>query len=279
MAVQNLKQSKAFEQLVDNSVRGYLQWDKIAIRDMLLPGEVISEAIAQNVSHVCQASHPYFIQDLNVAALMLGRPEIFIQNPIASILSTTTVQQQATSDKHKILEFVFDRAEQKMSLMQRVEVALSAMTVSASVMSDALIIADELFTNAVYNAPFVDLDNTRHGASRDDQSTKMHEGKFGIFFMGSDTNRVVLGCRDMYGSLNLQKLFARIHKCYDTGIAESMNMSGGGAGIGSFMVYNAASSYFVVIEEAVSTMICGVLPLKMGSSRRQELPKNLHYIL
>lgn len=278
MAAPDLDKYKVYESLVSESMRAYLNWDKIAVREKIFPGEVMNEALGQKVSHICQTSHPYFVEDLNVAAVMLGCPDIFRQNPVSSILNTASTDFRQL-DQKIIFEFEFNAAKQKSQTLQGVENALIKKSVPASIVSDAVIVADELFTNAVFNAPFVDLENTLPGASREDQNVKMHDGKFAKLFMGADTSRLVIGCVDMYGTLNMMKLFSRIQKCYNNGVSESMNMSSGGAGIGSFMVYNAAASYFSVVEERVSTMICCALPIKMSNRARLALPKNLHYIL
>lgn len=279
MGAKKWSENTTRELLVSAALRPHLQWDKIAIREKISSEEVISEAINQKATHICQTSHPYFVEDLNVAALMLGRPDIFNQNPIGAILDTVTASESTFAVKNKIFEFDFDSAKQKIEVLGGIEEVLSKKSTSSSIVSDVVIIADELFTNAVYNAPFVDLANTLPGASREDQNIKMHNGKSAKIFMGADTNRLVIGCIDPYGRLNMMKLFSRIHKCYNSGVAKSMNMSGGGVGIGSFMVYNASTSYFVAVEENVSTMICCVLPLKMSNRIRLDLPKNLHYIL
>lgn len=276
MVAKNLKTS--YESFVDESLRGYLQWDKIKVSELLSPTHVIKEALDQNVNHLCQTSHPYFVEDLNVAALMLGQINIFRHDPVSAILNTTKAGSSLADNKN-IFEFKFDRAEKKTEVLCGVEAALQEKSASSSVVSDVVVVADELFTNAVYNAPFVDLENTLPGAPREDQNVKMHDGKFAKIFMGADTSRLVIGCVDMYGTLNLMKLFSRIQRCYNSGVGESLNMGNGGAGIGSFMVYNTAASYFALVDQGVRTIICCVLPLKMSNKARLSLPKNLHYVL
>ena len=76
------------------------------------------------------------------------------------------------------------------------------------------------------------------------------------------------------------KLFKKIKSCYDTSVAANMNMSGGGgAGIGSFMVFNSAASYYAMVEAGQCTLVCCSVPLKMSSKARALLPKNLHFIV
>ena len=83
---------------------------------------------------------------------------------------------------------------------------MSLLSKSQSFISQVLGVADELVTNAVFNAPFVNESNTQPGANREDSSVKMTYNKEARFFMANNTDRVLIGCIDPYGSLNLNHL-------------------------------------------------------------------------
>lgn len=278
MGAKKMNNIKDFEAHIADSLRESVDWGNIYIPEKISHTDVIGVALQKQHNHICQSSHPHFAADLNVAALMQSNLDVFTANPIASILYPDFVSMKVDKE-NTIYESEFSKARQKAGILNGIESILRKKSVSSSIIADVVIIADELCTNAVYNAPFVDLENTLPGASRDNQDVQMHDGRCAKVFLGTDGHRLVIGCFDLYGSLNLEKLFKRIKKCYDRGVAESMNMSGGGAGIGSFMVYNAAASYFAVVEEKRKTMICCALPVKMSNRARLELPKNMHFVI
>lgn len=268
-----------YENLIVEGLRQGVNWEQIMICDNVTPGNVIKMALDSGCTHICQSSHPYFIQDLNTSAVMLGDDKKFTSYPLSAILLPEAAGLMAES-KFKVFEYSFDQAGQKSSILSGVSEALTRKKVSPSIQADIVVIADELSTNAVFNAPFVDMQNKGAGASRVAKNIKMHAGKHASVFLGADDTRVVIGCRDPYGTLNLMKLFVRIKKCYDTSVAETMNMTGrGGAGIGSFMVFNSSASYFAIVEEGQCTMILCALPIRMSNKVRLELPKNLHFII
>ncbi len=277
MGAKKLQDHLIYENLVSEELRPHLNWDRIAICEEASPQDVISMAISSQYTHICQPAHPYFAADLNSAAQMLADPDKFSSFPISAILSPGQLSLEAEA-KHTLFARSFSQIREKPHIIEGIKESLAQHTISKSILTDVLSIADELVTNAVFNAPFVDLGNTLPGASRDDLTVKMDSGKCGQIFLGADTTRLVIGCRDPYGTLNLMKLFERVKKCYDISVGEAMNKTGaGGAGIGSFMVFVSAASYYALVSEGTCTMICCVLPLKMSGRMRAELPKNLHY--
>lgn len=278
-AAKKVTEMMEYENEVHEQLRAFVKWDKIKICDSHTPSEVIGFALDAGFTHVCQTLHPHFKADLNTSALMIGEENKFINFPLSSIFSPEKASQQ-TENEFEIYKYDFDKAVEKSKVLQDISEVLQLKSVAGSIIGDITAITDELFTNAIYNAPFMDLANTMPGADREDQTVKLHRGKKASIFLGASDNRLVIGCRDPYGTLNLMRLLDRVKKCYDTSLAESMNMMGtGGAGIGSFMVFNSCASYYAAVEKNQCTMICCSLPMKMNSRTRSVLPKNLHFII
>jgi hypothetical protein len=246
--------------------------------DNVSKSDILKMAITGGMTNICQTSNTFYASDFESAKLISAHPRIFFKHPVASIFNPENANAKS-DEKHIFYKHTFSAARQKAGVLDEIDAALDSRDVSPSIKADILIVADELFTNAVFNAPFVDLENSASGASREDQSVKMHDGKFAEIFLATDNTRIVVGCRDPYGSLNLMKLLQRIKKCYDTSVAENMNMSQrGGAGIGAFMVFDASTSFFGAVDVGVETLICSVFPTKMSSRTRLSMPKNLHLV-
>jgi hypothetical protein len=277
-AIKKNEDMSSYLSLIDEKWRDQAQLDKLLVCDRTLPSAALGIALTQDVLHICQSENPYFEKDLNSSAMLLNDASAFAHFPAASILCP----QDANSKKEEsllLMDFSFDRVSQKPELLKKLESTLAGTTASSSIRADILLIADELSTNAIYNAPFVDLDNTAPGASREDQSVKMQDGRSARFFIAADDTRFVVGCYDPYGTLNLNKMLGRIKDCYDSGVSANIRMAGnGGAGIGSFMVFNSAASYYVGVSVGQYTMVCCTLPIKMSNRARQDMPKNLHFI-
>lgn len=277
-AVKKTNDQTSLEQYIDMNLRDGIDWDRLVVLSEEDPSSILGMALSGNIRHICQSSHPFFTENLNTAALLMKNESAFKNYPVSSILKPSVVGEVAERSL-LFYEVEFQESNQKHDILADIESLISARGVIKSVAADALNIADELFTNAIYNAPFVDKDNNPSDVSRGEANVKLSGGKKARLFMGADERRLVMGCSDQYGSLNLLKLFERIKNCYDHGVAENMNMHGGGAGIGSFLVYNSAMSYFALTETGSFTQICCTLPIKISGRARSEMQKNLHFII
>lgn len=239
---------------------------------------VLDLVLNNGLKHVCQDENVCFESELNTSALMLLSPETFIEKPLASILDPVNAIQKPETD-FRSWYLKFKRAGQKAEALKEIEQHLGGLVKSQSVISDICGVMDELFTNAVFNAPFVNPDTAENpGISRSNLEIEMPQTYEGEAFIGYDAERVVVGVRDPFGSLNVNKLFGKIRDCYENGVESNINMGPGGAGIGSYMVYSASASYYAAIRKGFATIVCCSIPIKMSSRKRASLPKNIHYI-
>lgn len=269
---------KDYANLVALPHRDIMSWNKIVVGEKMKPSEVLNFCINKKKLHVIQESSPYFENEVPTAATMLCESTKFFSHPVSSILKPESACSR-TENKLTLLSIDFEAAIQKVDVLDLVERALVDKQVTTSIRSDAVVVSDELITNAIFNAPFVDLDNNQPGARRGDATVRMHEGKNGRLFIGVDNEKIVVGCSDPYGTLNVSKLLARIQSCYDTSVAANIRMTGGGgAGIGSFMMFNAAASFYLAVNQYKQTVVACVLPLRMSSRARLQISKNLHVI-
>ena len=146
-------------------------------------------------------------------------------------------------------------------------------------MTDILLCSDEVITNSIYNAPFVDQHNNFSGPTRDFSKVQIDPDKKARFFIGADPDRVIIGCRDQYGTLNPDKLIDRIKRCYESNPGEVMNFGQGGAGIGSFLIFDSCVSMYIAVDAGQSTTICCAFPLGLSATKRSLVPKNLHVVV
>lgn len=252
---------------------------EVVLCDGQLPAEVLALAIEKGYLQLIHPDSKGFDKELKASAKLALNPRVILDYPVSTVLSPSEAGPEAEK-KLSLLNIDFSQAREKHNILERLDETVSELTQSVSLKADIITVADELLTNAIFNAPFVDMVNSESGAPRANPNVGMSDGKSGEFFCGADEDRIVIGCRDPYGRLNVRKLLEKVRKCYETSVAENMNMtSRGGAGIGSYMIFNSSTSYFVVVDEERITLVCSVLPIKGSSRARQEAPKNLHYVV
>lgn len=241
------------------------------------PLQVLELALSPGVSHVCQNENPFQTTDMLTAELMQKDPKTFMKSPVTSILNPLGAN---TADENSSVTWKrdFSKAKEKKSALQDLKNEMAKRKVNNSTATDILLIADELFTNAVFNAPFATETMRSPKVSRADNTISMRPGDHGTLFMACNDERIILGCRDPYGQLRIESLLTRIRDCYKEGVANKMNFGDGGAGIGSFMIFDSVSNYYAAVDKAKATLLTVCIPLKMSSRKRSEVFKNIHWI-
>lgn len=238
--------------------------------------EFLVQLVADNeLNHVVQLTNKQFKEELNTSALMLSDSNLFFKKPIVSVLDPENIDK--CEDKNYILwERVFSYKETKTRDLDELEEFLATQIKQKSTIQNIRLIADELYTNAVYNAPL-----TKFGKQilKVIPFRKYKKPKPAKLFVAKQNDRLIIGCEDQFGSLKVSALMKRVKSIYSKGVGDSIKFSSrAGAGIGTYMVLQACTSYIAAVYEEQKTLVMGVIQLGMSSRQREELPKNIHLI-
>lgn len=249
---------------------------QIYVHSQKSSSEVINHCLNNHQLQICQLESGYLSEEINSSALMLCEPQLFLTHPVGSILNS--IGNVSESDVSlELFRATVSKASEKVILLDRLKNTLDQEGLSESLISDIVLVADEMFTNAVFNAPWVDLKTGKNpGIDRNDPDIALHSGDFAEIIVGKNDQRVVVVCRDPYGSLNLNAYLSRIQECQVKGVATAMRMTTGGAGIGSYMVLNICSCLYVGVEKGVRTVVAATFNWKWSGRKRSESTKNIH---
>lgn len=249
----------------------------IVISDNLPSLNVLSLYIQNNVNHIIQKSNFKSENELEVSSLMMSNPTVFIDYPLSAIFGCDNPTYE-TETKFTQFSSVLENVTHKRNVLAQIENYLTTISNSKSFITDVLTASDEIITNSIYNAPFIAINEEASGTSRDYKKVTIDPSKKPYIFVGKDNDRIIVGCRDLYGSLNTQHLIKRIKKCYENNPGEAMNFGPGGAGIGTFLIFDSCISLYIAVDSGISTTICCAFPLKVSATKRSQIPKNLHII-
>ena len=250
----------------------------VGVGENLLPEQVLGFAMDSGLSHLCQKAGHLFESELKSAKCIIETPENYRKFPIATILTPDDLSRSAEAAR-MALEHRFNSSNQKQDVLARVFKALQSLDLPQTMTDDISAVADEFFTNAIYNAPFVDLQTHRNpGVSRKSAEIKLAKGKFARLFLAHDESRLVIGCEDPFGSLDMRTYMGKIRAAYERGPAATMNFGAGGAGIGSYIIFNAGSSLYFGVWPGRATILCCVVPLGLSGRKRLQLAKHFHWI-
>lgn len=249
----------------------------IGLANGLPPEEVLRLATELDYTHVIQKDGLAFDKELVTTEILVENPAGFFEFPVASIFNPTDLSP--ASEKASILaDTSFSSSTHKRAVLDKFIESMNVRALSQTMIEDITLVADEMFTNAVFNAPFVDKTTHKNAnVSRIDVEVNFEKGA-GRMLMAADDSRVMIACEDPYGSLNLNGYLSKIKATYDRGAAATMNFGAGGAGIGSYIIFNTSASLFVGVKAGRATIIACLLPLGMSNRKRSLLPKHLHWI-
>lgn len=235
----------------------------IGVVEAMGASDVVRLAHVSNFSHIVQKDGMAFENELKTAQAMTENVVQFLRDPLSVIFGPQP------EDKDRESLFVVNPVtEKKTRTLELFEEFLKTIKGARRIREQAILVADELYTNAM-----------KIGHPHEKMSTTQiaREGTV-EFFAEHDGNRLVLGCRDSFGELGFSQVLTRITNCFDRGVVHSINNGEGGAGIGSFMVFNTCISYYCGVDKGRSTVVCVALPLGVSDEELASLPKNIHLV-
>ena len=243
----------------------------IATYDIGESQQVLDVAVDANCRHIVALQNECALEDIEISRFINAHPDEFWTAPVEYIIEHT---QELANEQ---LNLNFCEIIQKKNMISEIEKFVSGKnSINSTLVTDILNVSDELISNAIFNAPKMNTENSNVGFDRHCSQAKMGEGKVGSYDVVLTEKNVYLKCEDPYGSLNVKAYLDRIRKCYEKGLGESINMGPGGAQIGAFMVYNLVRNLYIGVETKQKTIICCVIPLEKSGKKRSLQPKSLH---
>jgi hypothetical protein len=250
----------------------------IGISDSLSPQEILRLATEQNFTHICQRQGLEFKKEVISSENLIHAPESFFEFPVASVFSPNDLNRKSEAKFISALAN-FNSSHRKREILDMFTKAMESKGVSQTISADIVSVADEMYTNAIFNAPFVDKKSAFNpGVDRSETEIVLPKGKEGQLVLAHDENRLMIACQDPFGTLNLDGYLSKIKSTYDRGAAASMNFGPGGAGIGSYIIFNTCVSFYVGVKSGRASVVACVLPLGMSNRKRTLMPKLIHWL-
>jgi hypothetical protein len=253
------------EELAENDQTAGQTGQAILVAEGLSPERVINLALDFGVHHVIQKNSMRFSQELEAAKTMSFQPKEFFANPIQVILG---------KEKMKLAQSCLiscEAGDRKETVLGQMDRFLQAKPETRGIRDDIRAAADELFTNSSKNTGNFYL-KLQGGAPQDHRPGRVE------LLISFDDERLVLGCIDSFGDLQTTSVLKRIYGVIQNGVGESIKMGAGGAGIGSYMIFNSCISLYMGVKRNQSTMVFCVFPLSKKHVELSSLPKNIHIL-
>lgn len=135
-------------------------------------------------------------------------------------------------------------------------------------------VADELITNAVYNAPRDEHGNTRYAATDRRDKICLDPWEYVQVRFGSDGQVFVLSVTDWFGALRVSDIRKGLARCLTSD--DPIEQKAGGAGLGLFTAFRAANQLIVNVEQGERTEIIAVFELGDRLRGDRKASQSLH---
>ena len=235
------------------------------------PEDVLKNAIQSNVKNFISSNS--VTADEQKKLVQIERSE---WNNLFGQPGTLFTGDFANSNVHLVEEVnVFKRGDKRETL-EAIKKKLTELNINSSLITEVCIVADEIVSNAIFNAPFVPLDNHKSGVNRKGKMLRDNITLLAKFQLHVSEKALMITCVDTFGRLNISAFLKRILDCYHQGISKKMNMGEGGAGIGSHMIYNQSMALYLAVHKEKSTCVAASFARNLSAKKRESINKSLH---
>jgi hypothetical protein len=163
------------------------------------------------------------------------------------------------------------------------EVAAMAARLGCNDRTVALVeaIADELITNAIYNAPRDEGGRPRYAMLPRRQPVTLEPHEVGVLEFACDGNFIALSQSDPFGSLTQDTIVSYLNRCLvsRSPLAPGESPTSSGAGIGLHRVFQSLSKFIVNIDPGRRTEVIALIDLRLTMKKFRAMPKSFHIFI
>ena len=227
--------------------------------------------VEMGFEHCVQKGRDDFAQELLASSLMLLRPESFMKDPIAFFCNGFRKVESPDPELNLILPF--HKSSEKGTLLGWLDNFLQQTPHTDSLREMCLHTADNLITNALYNAPIKIGGKRPYQELPRDIEVEIPVAQRATLFACRSEKRVIVGCLDQYGSLDRETLLVHLRSQFKE---QTVKLRAGqaGAGLGFRNIIGSAAGIYVLGSKGRLTLVASSFSLK---GLRANLSNSKHF--
>ena len=231
---------------------------------------VIELLLKKGFMHILLSKKEDLIREINLAIQLLTNPKEVFKNPANLFFS---------NKNSKNFKYEFSNSKDKSKILTSLDHYLNGIPKSNSIRAPIIIQANELIMNATFSAPTDQKGEHFHQLTDRTSEVELGYEKRACLFAAFNEKQILLGCEDAFGSLEIPKFLEQVQKNYSKGVSNSINFGAGGAGIGSYMIFQSSKTFCLLVEPGIKTIFCSLLPLGLSLKAVDSKPRNIHLLL
>lgn len=139
-------------------------------------------------------------------------------------------------------------------------------------------VADELVTNAIYNAPRTETGEPKYARRSRREPVELADDEVGTLEFACDGDYIAVAQIDPFGALTQDTVVSYLNRCLVKG-PEQLSEASGGAGIGLYRVFQSLSKFVINVEPGRRTEVICLIDLRLTMKRFRQQPKSFHIFI
>lgn len=139
-------------------------------------------------------------------------------------------------------------------------------------------VADELITNAIYNAPRTEDGEPKYQRRSRREPVELADDEVGHLEFACDGDYIAVAQIDPFGSLTQETVISYLNRCLVKG-PEQLSEASGGAGIGLYRVFQSLSKFVINVEPGRRTEVICLIDLRLTMKRFRQQAKSFHIFI
>lgn len=170
---------------------------------------------------------------------------------------------------------VIVRAQERDMVIERLTAVVRALGGGRRLVDSVALVADELITNAVYNAPRSSDGQPRYASRSRREKVTLEPTEYVRLDYGSDGRAFGIAVTDNFGGLTPEIIRGGIQRCLTA--ADPIEQKQGGAGLGIYTALGSVNQLVINVEEGIKTEVIALWDLeRRGRGSGAASPGSLH---
>lgn len=242
--------------------------NKVAVGDHVQTSAFLKAFVENKLSNIVQTSNDDLPYELFIASIILKKPRLFLNNPLTILNS-----QDSSATAMRVWQENFNCTEHKERVLESIHKFIGNHKSMNRLSDNILIIIDELFSNALFNAP-VDEDGYRIFKNMNRNEKVRYPGnKNAKIFAVHTANDLFIGAVDPWGSVDRDGICQALYHAYNQA---TVTENSKGAGFGLRMMLDRSRSLYFLSELGKRSLICCHMRLNISLKKIENVPKQLH---
>lgn len=242
--------------------------DRVGVGESIPTEKFLKLFVENKLNTMVQTANDDLAYELFIASIILMKPRLFLNNPL-TILNA----QDQTASAMRVWQENFNATEHKARVLESLQQFIGRNKSMNRLSDNILIIVDELFSNALFNAP-VDENGYRIFKHEDRNANVQYpDQKTAKIFAVHTTDNLFLGAVDPWGSVDRDGICQSLYEAYTKG---RITQDSKGAGLGLRMMLDRSRSLYLVSEKGARTLACCHMRLNISLKKIESVPKQLH---